>query len=101
MAKKKAPALPDVITKAFIVNYLAEELGEKKVNVEKFFNALLNLFVTALKKKKQIRLIGFGTFKVVKRKGRKIKNPRNPSETLTVKAANVVKFKPGKDLKKV
>ena len=100
MAKKKVQ-LPDVITKSFIIDHLAAELGEKKANVEKFLNALLGLFVTALKKKKQIRLIGFGTFKVVKRKGRKIKNPRNPDEVLKVKAANVVKFKPGKDIKTV
>ena len=99
MARKMA--LPDVITKAVIVDYLAAELGEKKVNVEKFVNALLAMFKAALKKKKEIRLIGFGTFKVVRRKTRKIKNPRNPKQTLTVKAANVVKFKPGKEIKTV
>lgn len=99
MAKKKE--LPNVISKATIVDFLAEELGEKKVNVEKFLNALLGLLVKALKAKKQVRLIGFGTFKAVKRKGRKIKNPRNPAETLTVKPATVIKFKAGKELKTV
>lgn len=99
MAKKKE--LPDIISKATIVDFLSEELGEKKVNIEKFLNALISFLVKALKAKKQVRLIGFGTFRAVKRKGRKIKNPRNPSEILNVKPATVVKFKPGKELKTV
>lgn len=99
MAKKKE--LPNVISKATIVDFLAAKLQDKKVNVEKFLNALIDMLVGALKAKKQIRLIGFGTFKAVKRKGRKIKNPRNPAQTLTVKPTTVIKFKAGKEIKTV
>ncbi|HDH96473.1 MAG TPA: hypothetical protein ENF73_01945, partial [Proteobacteria bacterium] len=91
MAKKVA--FPDVITKAFIVDHLAAELGTKKAESERFVNAFLDLFKAALKKKKEIRLVGFGTFKVDRRKARKIKDPRDPSKILRVKAKNVVKFK--------
>lgn len=99
MAKKKE--LPSVISKAVIVDHLAGMLDAKKVSVEKFLNSLIGFLTKALKEKKQVRLIGFGTFKAVKRKGRKIKNPRNPAQILNVKPATVIKFKAGKELKTV
>lgn len=45
-----------------------------------------------------VQLVGFGSFKVVKRKGRMGRNPRT-GEPITIKAKNVVKFTPGKEFK--
>jgi len=52
----------------------------------------------ALKKKDTVTLIGFGTFKVQKRKARKGKNPQT-GEEIKIKAKKVPKFVPGKALK--
>jgi DNA-binding protein HU-beta len=52
----------------------------------------------ALKKKDTVTLIGFGTFKVQKRKARKGRNPQT-GEVMKIKAKRVLKFVPGKALR--
>ena len=52
----------------------------------------------ALKKKGAVTLVGFGTFKVDKRKARIGRNPQT-GEELKIKAKNVPKFVAGKALK--
>jgi len=89
----------NVVTKAELVAAVAKATGVPKTKAEGFINAFLNTVIKSLKAKKQVRLVGFGTFKVAKRKARKVKNPQDPSKIITVKAANVVKFKAGKDIK--
>jgi nucleoid DNA-binding protein len=54
----------------------------------------------ALKKKDAVTLVGFGTFKVSKRKARKGRNPKT-GEVIKIKAKNVPRFVPGKGLKDV
>ncbi len=53
--------------------------------------------IDAIKKnvKKGVTLVGFGTFKVVKRKARTGRNPQT-GEKIRIAAKNVVKFKTGK-----
>ncbi len=57
----------------------------------------VNATIDAIKKnvKKGVTLVGFGTFKIVKRKARTGRNPQT-GEKLRIKAKNVVKFKVGK-----
>ena len=52
----------------------------------------------ALKKKDAVTLVGFGTFKVDKRKARKGRNPQT-GEEIKIKAKKVPKFVAGKALK--
>jgi len=52
----------------------------------------------ALKKKGAVTLVGFGTFKVDKRKARTGRNPQTGAE-IKIKAKNVPKFVAGKALK--
>ena len=52
----------------------------------------------ALKKKGAVTLVGFGTFKVDKRKARTGRNPQT-GEEIKIKAKNVPKFAAGKALK--
>ena len=47
--------------------------------------------------KKGVTLVGFGSFKIVKRKARIGRNPQT-GEKIKIKAKNVVKFKAGSDL---
>jgi DNA-binding protein HU-beta len=51
-----------------------------------------------LKKKDTVTLVGFGTFKVDRRKARKGRNPQT-GEEIKIKAKKVPKFVPGKALK--
>ena len=52
----------------------------------------------ALTKGEEVRLVGFGTFSVSKRKASTGRNPRT-GEPMTIKASAQPKFKPGKLLK--
>jgi DNA-binding protein HU-beta len=52
----------------------------------------------ALKKGDEVRLVGFGTFTVSKRKASTGRNPRT-GEPMSIKASTQPKFKAGKGLK--
>jgi DNA-binding protein HU-beta len=53
---------------------------------------------TLKKKDGRVTLVGFGTFSKSRRKARNGRNPQT-GESIKIKAANVVKFRPGKKLK--
>jgi len=57
----------------------------------------VNATIDAIKKntKKGVTLVGFGTFKTVRRKARTGRNPQT-GEKIKIKAKDVVKFKVGK-----
>ena len=72
----------------------------KKANLSKKDAAnAVNATIEAIKKnvKKGVTLVGFGTFKVIRRKARTGRNPQT-GEKIRIGAKNVVKFKPGKGL---
>ena len=48
--------------------------------------------------RKGVQIVDFGSFKVVRRKGRKGRNPRTGAP-ITIKPKNVVKFSAGKGFK--
>lgn len=62
--------------------------------VEGVFEAISD----ALKKGDEVRLVGFGTFSVAKRKASTGRNPRT-GEAMEIKASSQPKFKAGKGLK--
>jgi DNA-binding protein HU-beta len=59
---------------------------------------VLSSISNALKKGDTVSLVGFGSFKVVKRKARKGRNPQT-GEEINIKASNAPKFTPGRALK--
>jgi DNA-binding protein HU-beta len=61
-------------------------------------DCILETITRTLKKKEEVTLSGFGTFKVSKRKARTGRNPRT-GEELKIKAKNVPKFSAGKALR--
>ena len=61
-------------------------------------DCMLSSITRALKKGEDVTLTGFGTFKVVKRKARKGRNPQT-GEVIKIKASKAPKFTPGKSLK--
>ncbi len=74
----------------------ASEVDKK--TVEKVVDATFSQIVGTLAKGEEIRLVGFGSFKVSDRKARKGKNPRT-GEAIDIPAAKAAVFKPGKELK--
>jgi DNA-binding protein HU-beta len=74
----------------------------KVVNTKKEAQAAVDCvfasITQALKKKGAVTLVGFGTFKVGKRKARTGRNPQTGAE-IKIKAKNVPRFVAGKALK--
>lgn len=88
------------MNKAELVLSVQKVLGKNtsKAAAEKTLNAVLEAVAAALKKGKNVQLVGFGTFRVVSRKARMGVNPKT-GQPLKIKASKTVKFAVGKDLK--
>ncbi len=86
------------MNKQELVDIIASEVDLTKAQANSAVDAFVNAVTMALKKKKEVRLIGFGTFSVAKRKATNGRNPRT-GEVIKIAASNQPKFKPGKALK--
>lgn len=86
------------MTKAELISAVAEKAGLKKVEAEKAVAAFICAVTGALKKGDKLSLVGFGTFSTAKRAARKGQNPQT-GKKISIPAATVPKFKPGKTLK--
>ncbi|RLB10279.1 MAG: DNA-binding protein [Deltaproteobacteria bacterium] len=85
------------MNKTDLINEVAKVLGTKK-DAQKAVDCVFSTIKEALKKKEPVTIIGFGTFKVAKRKARVGRNPRT-GEEIKIPAKNVPKFVPGKALR--
>ena len=87
------------MNKGDLVNEVAKVVGTKK-EAKAAVDCIFDNITKSLKKRKPepVTLVGFGTFKVSKRKARKGRNPRT-GEEIKIKAKKVPKFVPGKGLK--
>ena len=87
------------MTKAELVEKMANDAGISKVAAVAALNSFMDGITKALKKKDgKVTLVGFGTFAKGRRKARKGRNPQT-GEPIKIKASTVVKFKAGKKLK--
>lgn len=86
------------MTKADLIARVAKECKIPKATAEKAINSVTNNITKCLKKKDKITLTGFGTFQVSRRRARTGRNPQTGAP-INIKAANVPKFKPGKQLR--
>ncbi|MGE4545605.1 MAG: HU family DNA-binding protein [Pedobacter sp.] len=86
------------MTKADLVNAMAEKAGMSKADTEKAIKAFTDVITEALKAGEKVALVGFGTFSVGERAARVGQNPQT-GEKMDIPAAKVPKFKPGKALK--
>jgi DNA-binding protein HU-beta len=85
------------MNKGDLVNEVAKVVSTKK-EAQAAVDCVFSSITQALKMKQKVTLIGFGTFKVDKRKARKGINPQT-GEKIKIKAKRVPKFVPGKALK--
>ncbi|MBW2476559.1 MAG: HU family DNA-binding protein [Deltaproteobacteria bacterium] len=86
------------MTKADLVNAIAEKAGLSKADGEKALKAFTDAIEEALKAGDKVSLVGFGTFSVGERAAREGQNPQT-GEKIKIPAAKVPKFKAGKALK--
>ncbi len=86
------------MNKADLVSAVADASGITKADAAKAVEATFEAITSSLKKGDEVRLVGFGTFAVAKRKASTGRNPRT-GEPMTIKASNQPKFKAGKALK--
>jgi len=85
------------MNKGDLVNEVAKVLNTKKEALAAV-DSMIAAITKTLKKGQDVSLIGFGTFKVVKRKARKGRNPAT-GEAIKIKASKAPKFVAGKALK--
>ncbi|HEY8552595.1 MULTISPECIES: HU family DNA-binding protein [Thermaerobacter] len=88
------------MNKPELVNAIAEKTGLNKKDSERAVNAFVESVSEALAKGEKVSLVGFGTFEVRTRQARTGRNPRT-GQTLTIPAAKVPAFKPGKQLREM
>lgn len=98
-----SPEIPYYIPKdstprKIIIAALSKELKISLAASERCFKKFIELFTNELKKKCELRIMGLGTFKVVRYKARKGRNPQT-GEEIDIPARNTVRFKPSKSLK--
>jgi DNA-binding protein HU-beta len=86
------------MNKQDLVAVVAESGELSKAKAGEVLDALFEAITTSLKKKQEVRLVGFGTFSTSKRKAGKGRNPRT-GEEIKIPASTTVRFKPGKGLK--
>ncbi len=81
-----------------LIAAVADHAGLTKADAAKAVEAVFDTITGALKKNDDVRLVGFGTFSVSKRKASTGRNPRT-GEPMTIAASTQPKFKAGKGLK--
>lgn len=87
------------MNKAELIEFMVKtKCCTTKAEAERTVNAFQCAIESALKKGKDINLIGFGSFKVVKRAARNGRNPKTGAP-MKIKASKGVRFSVGKKLK--
>jgi DNA-binding protein HU-beta len=86
------------LNKTELVGLIAEKAEITKKDAEKTLAAVLDSIEETMVKGDKIQLVGFGTFEVRERAARTGRNPQTGAD-ITIPAAKVPAFKPGKALK--
>ncbi len=86
------------MNKQELISHVAENAGLTKGDAVKAVEGVFETISHALKSGDEVRLVGFGTFSVSKRKASTGRNPRT-GEPMQIKASSQPKFKAGKGLK--
>lgn len=86
------------MTKAELINAVADRTGLSKKDSEKAVGAVVDVITDALVEGDKVSLVGFGTFETKERQERQGVNPVT-KQPMTIAAATVPSFKAGKALK--
>ena len=85
------------MNKADLVNEVAKVVSTKK-EAQAAVDCVIDTITKAMSKGDSVTLVGFGTFKPVKREARTGRNPQTGAP-IRISARKVPKFTPGKGLK--
>jgi DNA-binding protein HU-beta len=81
-----------------LIGVVADKAGLTKAQAGDAVDAVFDAITASLKQGDEVRLVGFGTFAVSKRKATTGRNPATGA-AIDIPASNQAKFKPGKGLK--
>ena len=81
-----------------LIGAVAEASGLSKSDASSAVEGVFDAITKSLSKGDEVRLVGFGTFSVAKRKASTGRNPRT-GEPMNIPASNQPKLKAGKGLK--
>lgn len=86
------------VNKNDLIKAVADSAELSNADATRALDGVFDAITSSLKKGVEVRLVGFGSFSVVKRKKTTGRNPRT-GETIQIPASKQPKFKPGKALK--
>ncbi|GIT61468.1 MAG: integration host factor subunit alpha [Gammaproteobacteria bacterium] len=87
------------ITKLDLINHLNEKLGLNKVESKELVEAFFDEIKKSLINNEEVKLSGFGNFKILNKRERPGRNPKT-GEPAIISARKVVTFKAGQKLRK-
>ena len=88
------------MNKKQLVAKISSSMNLSKADAERTFDGITEIILACLKSDEQVKIAGFGTYKVAKRKARVGRNPRT-GEQIQIAASKKVKFLPAKALKEM
>ena len=88
------------MNKKQLIAKIAAAHNQSKADAERAFDGITSIILDCLKGDEQVKIAGFGTYKVAKRKARIGRNPRT-GEQIQISASQKVKFLPAKALKEM
>lgn len=86
------------MNKQELISHVAERSGLPRHDAMRAVETMLDIITATLKRGDEVRLVGFGSFSVTRRKASVGRNPRT-GEPMQIKATSQPKFRPGKVLK--
>jgi DNA-binding protein HU-beta len=96
--KGQTKSKKESLSKKDMISSIANFSGLSKADSTRALDAIIQSIQKELAQGNDIRLTGFGTFCVKKRKARDGRNPRT-GKTIKIAATTLPKFKAGKNLK--
>ncbi len=85
------------MTKSDLIQQISKDAGISQSQAGKLVTEVFNQIAGALQKGDEVRITGFGTFRVTETKERTGRNPRT-GQPLTIPASKRVTFAPGSGL---
>lgn len=88
------------MTKRDLVVRIAQEVNLPQLDVAKVLQKILDHIVEALQRGETIEFRNFGVFCIKEHKPRVGRNPKRPEQVVQIPRRKVVKFKPGRVMRK-
>tara|TARA_B100000586_G_C19958819_1_gene362819 strand:+ start:79 stop:378 length:300 start_codon:yes stop_codon:yes gene_type:complete len=86
------------ITRLDLANHLHKKLGLNKVESKELVEAFFNEIKKSLIESQEVKISGFGNFKILNKKERPGRNPKT-GESAVISARKVVTFRAGQKLR--